>query len=176
MSLPSSYSVSPTQAGIAITSPRRRQHTAQPPNLLTTSLGQARNNGLGIVGTSQTPLSVTTLSTPFSAYPQSPYSAVPPSPGAVMRGASPMALRSQSGFSAAYNPQQWGPVSHTSPNSTSIVGEHRHDGRSSRVVALAPRPVGPDGMDIHVEVGLSLIQRIRACCLPTTAVLSSTRS
>jgi hypothetical protein len=144
MSLPNTYALSPAEAEIAIIPPRRRQHAVQPPNLLTTSLGQARNNGLGIGGLSQTPISSTTLSTPFSTYPQSAYSAVPPSPGGAMRGTSPMAFRSQSGFSAAYNPQQWGPVSHTSPASG---GEHGHDGRSSRVVALAPRPVGPDGRD-----------------------------
>jgi len=76
-----------------------------------------------------------------------------------MRGASPMALRSQAGFSAAYNPQQWGPVSHTSPNSMSTGGEYRHAPQSSRVQALAPRPVGPDGREIHTVHG-ALADRI----------------
>lgn len=176
MSTPSNYIVSPAQAGIAITTPRRRQHAAQPPNLLTSSLGQARNNGLGIGGIPQTPISTTSLSTPFSAYPLSPYSAVPPSPGGAMRGSSPMAFRSQAGFSAAYNPQQWGPVSHTSPNSASTGGEHSHQGRSSRVTALAPRPVGPDGREHHTTHSiLTDLDNCRASRFSTTTLLSSPR-
>lgn len=134
MSASQSYNVSPAPAGIA-SSPRRRQHAAQPPNLLTTSLGNARNAGLGIGGIAQTPVSTTTLSSPFSGYPQSP--------GGAMRGTSPMAFRSQAGFSGAYNPQQWGPVATGSPSSSS-AGDHRQ-AQSSRPLALAPRPVGPDG-------------------------------
>jgi len=130
-----SYNTSPDPSGIATSSPRRRQ-PVQPPNLLTTSLGNARNAGLGIGGIVQTPVSTTTLSSPFSAFSQSPAGA--------MRGASPMALRSQASFSGTYNPQQWGPLNNRSPNSSS-AGDHR-PARSSRVVALAPRPVGPDGM------------------------------
>ena len=129
-----SYSVSPGPAGIA-TSPRRRQQADQPPTLLTTSLGNARNVGLSFGGIVQTPVSTTSLSGPFSGYPQSP--------GGAMRGASPIALRTQAGFNANYNPQQWGPVRNGSPGS-STTGGHRQ-AQLSRVVALAPRPVGPDG-------------------------------
>lgn len=141
MALPHPYNVSGGPAGIE-TLPRRRQTPNQPPNLLTTSLGNARNAGLGIGEVPQTPILSTTLSSPFSAYPQSPH---PQSPGGAMRGASPMASRSASGFSGHYNPQQWSAVDNVSPNSMSVAGEHRQTGQSSRISHLAPRPVGPDG-------------------------------
>ena len=142
MSLPHPYNVSGESAGIE-TPPRRRQ-TNQPPNLLTTSLGNARNTGLGFGGVVQTPVSSTTLSSPFSAYPQSPHSQAP---RGNMRGASPMASRSASGFTGHYNPQQWGTVNSVSPNSMSMAGEPRQTCQSARTVHLAAhcRPVGPDG-------------------------------
>ncbi len=136
-----SHNVSPMPASGIATSPLHRQRAVQPPNLLVTSLGNARHAGLGIAGTAQTPLSPTSLSSPFSGNPLSPYLQ---SPGGAAGGASPMALRSHGSFSGTYNPQQWGPVGNGSalPLST---GEHRQ-AQSSRVAALAPRPVGPDGM------------------------------
>lgn len=141
MSLPHPCNVSGGPVGIE-TSPRRRQTPNQPPNLLTTSLGNARNGGLGLGAVVQTPVSSTTLSSPFSAYPQSPH----PQPSReTMRGASPMASRSASGFGGHYNPQQWGAVNSVSPNSMSMAGEHRQISHSSRTAHLAPRPVGPDG-------------------------------
>ena len=130
MSLPHLYNVSGGPAP-----PRRRQNPNQPPNLLTTSLGNARNAGLGLGRVVQTPISSTTLSSPFSAYPQSTN---PQSPGGAMRGASPMASRSASAFSAHYNPQQWGAVNNFSSTSLSMAGEHRQTSH------LAPHPVGPD--------------------------------
>ena len=54
-----------------------------------------------------------------------------------------MARRSQASFSGTYNPQQWGPLTNSSTSSPA-VGDHRQ-AQSSRVLALAPRPVGPDG-------------------------------
>lgn len=125
---------SPNPVGTASPS-RRRQQALRPPNLLTTSLGNARNAGLGIGGNGHTPISTTSLSSPFSGFPQSP--------GGAMRGTSPMALRSQASFSGTYNPQQWGPLSNSSTTSPA-TGDHRHS-QASRAVALAPRPVGPDG-------------------------------
>lgn len=117
-------------------SPRRRQPALQPPNLLTTSLENARNAGLGAGGSQHTPLSTaTTLSSPFSAHPHSAY----PSAGGGMSAISPMTLRHTSSFSAQYNPQQWGPMSNAS--SQSAIQQSQHP----RVIALAPRPVGPDG-------------------------------
>lgn len=150
MSLPYSYNHPPATERVP-TSPRRRQHPVQPPSLLTTSLGNARNAGLAIGGIaqSQTPVSTTSLSTPFSAYPQSPY---PQSPGGAMRGTSPMNFRSPTSFPTAYNPQQWGPVSNTSPNSTTSGHGHQHV--HSRVAALAPRLVGPDGKQALPKVAV----------------------
>lgn len=135
------YNVPLGRVGI-VTSPQRRQHAGQPLNLLTTSLGNARNASLGIGGSTQTPVSTTSLSTPFSGYSQSPY---PQSPGAAMRGSSPMVLHSQSSFSGTYNPQQWGTVSNGSPASSFTAGPR--SSQLSRTVGLAPRPVGPDGRD-----------------------------
>ena len=141
MSLPQSYNVSGGPAGIE-SSHRRRQLPNQPPNLLTTSLGNARNTTLGIGGVVQTPISSTTLSGPFSAHPLCSY---PQSPGGAVRGTSPMASRSASTFSGHYNPQQWGVVNSASPNAMSMAGEFRQTSQSSRTAHLAPRLVGPDG-------------------------------
>ena len=139
MTTPYSYNITSGPAGIPLT-PRRRQHVVQPPNLLTTSLGNARNAGLGTGGYAQTPISTTSLSSPFSAsaYPQSPN---PASPGSAMRGTSPMTFRSHPSFNATYNPQQWGSLSHETPvSSTRPAGS-----QLSRTPVLAPRPVGPEG-------------------------------
>ncbi|KAL2055509.1 hypothetical protein ABVK25_004317 [Lepraria finkii] len=135
MTTPYNYGVS-ASSGIAA-SPRRHRHAVQPPNLLTTSLENARAS-LGI-GASQTPISTTSLSSPFaaSAYPLSPN---PASPGSAMRGTSPMTFRSQAGISSAYNPQHWGPVGNEIPVSTTRSTR----GQSSRTTVFAPQPVGPD--------------------------------
>ena len=127
-------------SGAPTRTPRRRQTPNQPPNLLTTSLGNARNPMLGVGGVLQTPVSSTTLSSPFSAYPHSAY---PQSPTGAMREALPMASRSAPGFSGHYNPQQWRAGNNRSPNSMSIAGEHRQTSHSSRIAHLAP--TGPDG-------------------------------
>ena len=141
MTTPHNYAVS-ASSGIA-PSPRRRQHAVQPPNLLTTSLGNARA-GLGIGAISQTPISATSLSSPFaaSAY---PLSTIPTSPGGAMRGTSPMTFRSQSGFSSSYNPQQWGPVGNETPG---VSTTRLTRGQSSRTTVFAPQPVGPDGREL----------------------------
>ena len=111
--------------------PRRRQNdeSLQPPSLLTTSLENARASNLAVGTALRTPTTATTLSSPFSAHPHSAY----PSSAGAMSTSSPMAVRHTSSFPAAYNPQQWGPMNSSSPRPT------------SRVVALAPRAVGPDG-------------------------------
>ena len=134
------YARSPELDGLS--PPPRRRHALQPPSLLTTTLENAHNLGLGIAG--QTPVSATSLSSPFSTSPTSPY---PASPTGAMRGASPMVLRAPSAFNTAYNPQQWGPVSSGSsstPISTSRPVSIRQPNQS-RAVVLAPRPLGPDG-------------------------------
>lgn len=124
--------------------PRRRQHVIQPPNLLTTTLGNAHNGGVGL--NNHTPISSISLSSPFSAYPSSPY---PASPAGAMRGTSPMVHRAPSSFNAAYNPQQWGPVnngSNASSNAASRTAGTRPLSQAiTRVAVLAARPVGPDG-------------------------------
>ena len=139
MNLPNQYAADlPTTLPVP-PPPRRRQHAIQPPSLLTTCLENTRNAGLTGIGLIQQPPSSTTtsLSSPFSAHPQSAYPASPG--GAMLTGASPMNFRPPTALPAAYNPQQWGPMSNTSPQSAP------HLPQNSRVVALAPRPVGPDG-------------------------------
>lgn len=123
--------------------PQRQRHSLQPPSLLTTTLGNAHNLGLGIAG--QTPVSATSLNSPLAAYQTSPY---PASPTGAMRGTSPMVHRPPSAFNTAYNPQQWGPVisgSSSTSNSGSRPASIRQPNQSTRVAVLAPRPVGPDG-------------------------------
>lgn len=143
MSNPYPYG-STTEDGASLHSPRRRQRAIQPPSLLTTSLNNAQSFGLGLGAYTQTPISSTTLSTPFSAHPSSAY---PASPGGAARGTSPMALRSAVGTGGPYNPQQWGRISSESspvPATGSIsVATQRF--QSTTVTTLATQPTGPDG-------------------------------
>jgi hypothetical protein len=88
------------------TSPRRRDHIPQPP-ALTTSLSGLQYQGGGLASSGPTP---TTLTSPFSQTNPSTYTLYTPSPGGARRGTSPMASRLSGGYTAAYNPQQWGPV------------------------------------------------------------------
>lgn len=141
MSVPNPYIRSSEQAGPIY--PRRRQHAIQPPTLLTTTLENAYHTGLGING--HTPVSTTSLSSPFSAHQQSPY---PVSPAGTMRGTSPMQHRAPTAFNSAYNPQQWGPLG-SGPTSSPISSSRTTGFRQSqptRVAVLAARPVGPDGI------------------------------
>ena len=143
MSSPYPFGLSADQG--AVPSPRR-QRPGQPPSLLTTSLTNAQNLGHGLALGGQTPLSTTSLSTPFSAYSSSPY---PLSPGGASRGSSPMALRSAAGFSAPYNPQQWGRLNSndSSPSVSSGLTVNVHAQHpSTRTTTFAPRLTGPDGM------------------------------
>ena len=130
-------------------SPRRRHPVGPPPSLLTTSLGNARISSHGRGASVQTPASTTSLSSPFS---------YPSSPGGAMRGTSPMAARNSAGFNAAYNPQDWEPLSIGLPNNTRpTAASSRQPSRTSR---LAPRPVGPDGMQsasMDPDIGLTRI-------------------
>ena len=156
MTTPYNYGVSVSSGTAA--SPRHRRDAVQPPNLLTTSLGNAR------AGT-------TSLSSPFAAsvYPLSPN---PASPGSAMRGTSPRTFRSQAGFSSAYNPQQWGPVGNETPVSTTRSTR----GQSLRTTVFAPQPVGPDGKENTLIRGtLTDRDHPRACCFPTSTLLSASR-
>ena len=172
MTLPQHFNVPGAPAGIQISS-RRRQLPNQPPNLLTTSLGNARNTTFAPGGLVQTPVSSITLSGPFSAHPQCPY---PQSPGGALRDSSPMASRSASTFSGHYNPQQWGAVNSASPSSMSMVGEHRQISQSTRTAHLAPRLVGPDGKEGSSLARIKLIKIDRARRFSSTTVLTSSRS
>jgi hypothetical protein len=89
------------------TSPRRRNQVPQPP-VLTTSLSGLQYPGGGFVSAGPTPS--TSLSSPFSQANPSPFTSYTPSPGGAHRGTSPMAARLSGGYTTAYNPQEWGPV------------------------------------------------------------------
>lgn len=93
--------------GGSLTSPRRRNQAPQPP-ALTTSLSGLQLQGSGLLSATATPS--TSLSSPFSLANPSPYTVYTPSPGGALRGSSPMASRQSGGYTAAYNPQEWGPV------------------------------------------------------------------
>ena len=114
----------------------RRPHAGAPPNLLITTLDNAHNSSLGVGTPGQTPVSSTSLSSPFSAHPQSAY---PHAQNEVMRAAMSQSLRPQAQFSGTYNPQQWGPMTGASPQTANVVRRHQHG------ALLGPQPVGPDG-------------------------------
>ena len=141
MSAPYPYVLPPGQERDSAQS-RRRENAVQPPHLLTSALGHARNVGLGIGAANQTPISATTLSSPFSGRHQSPY---PASASGSARDGSPMALRPAGGFNAPYNPQQWGPAGNESPATSTAPHGQRPPVQSVRAPTFAPRPVGPDG-------------------------------
>lgn len=151
-SIPSLHIPSPDHE--RATFPRRRQHAVQPPTLLTSTLENAHNAswGTGIL----TPLSTTSLSSPFSIHQPSPY---PLSPAGAMRGTSPSLHQAPAAFSAPYNPQQWGPLSGTSTSSSPASRPlgMRQANSSTRVAMLAARPVGPDGMSRCSQDEISLL-------------------
>ncbi|KAJ9291981.1 hypothetical protein DTO021C3_421 [Paecilomyces variotii] len=111
--------LSPASAGAWNQPSRRRRDVVQPP-ALTTSFNGPLNPGLGValnVGYTPTPLSTTSLSSPFSQS-QSTYL---PSPGGATRGSSPMAPRNLSSYTAPYNPREWGPVGSALSNAGSAA-------------------------------------------------------
>lgn len=133
----------------------RRQHLGQPPTLLTTSSGGLPTRHLHIPSGPQTPLSTTSLSTPFSSYPSS---SLVLSPGAEARPSSPMATRSPPSLNTPYNPQQWGPLSSSTSSLLEDDTRARHRSQSSRFPRFAPRPLGPDGMTVEDPTCLQTIR------------------
>ena len=55
-----------------------------------------------------------------------------------------MATRTPAAYNTPYNPQQWG--SANAPSSSTSAALSSRNRQATRVEALAPRPVGPDGM------------------------------
>ena len=167
------FTTPPHAVGAPMLSPLRRQNAAQPPALRTTSLNNAQGLGLGYgLNAGQTPVSTTSLSSPFAVHSASPY----PASSAV--AASPMALRSPATFSAPYNPQQWGRIgSDGSPSlgSASTLSP-LHARQSSRAVNYAPRLRGPDGEKVSGLSKVSLLIAVhRTNVIPSTTVLSRCR-
>ena len=134
--------VSQTHNALPALSPLRRRHVAQPPTLLTTSLSNAHSlgHGLGLNG-GQTPVSTTSLSSPFSQQNHSPYLSSPAAATPSMLTSSPAA------YAAAYNPQQWGriPGDRVGDVASSSTLSPLHARQSSRNISYAPRLQGPDG-------------------------------
>ncbi|KAI4140747.1 MAG: hypothetical protein LQ340_007805, partial [Diploschistes diacapsis] len=131
-----------SQNGHPVLSPLRRQHAVQPPTLLTSSPNNARGHGhgLGLSG-GQTPLSTTSLSSPFSHQASSPYQVSPAG------GTPAMPASSSAVYAAPYNPRQWGRIA---GDGMADVGPTAtlsplHARQSSGNMQYAPRPRGPDG-------------------------------
>ena len=135
------HNVPQSHGGLPALSPLRRQHVAQPPTLLTTSLSNAHSLGHGLGMNGGTPLSTTSLSSPFSvqstAYQASPASAAPNS----------MLTSSPATYAANYNPQQWGRIGSgaVADFGAGTTRSPLHARQQSRNVQYAPRPRGPDG-------------------------------
>ncbi|PYI34443.1 hypothetical protein BP00DRAFT_443776 [Aspergillus indologenus CBS 114.80] len=111
-------------------SPRRREHAVQPPPL-TTALNNSQFQGLGLglgAAYSPAPPSTTSLSSPFT-HGQSPVVA---SPGGFAPGSSPMSSRQ---YNVPYNPQDWGPVGHTSVN----PGQQTYS-QANNMLRIVPQP------------------------------------
>lgn len=111
-------------------SPRRREHAVQPPPL-TTALNNSQFQGLGLglgAAYSPAPLSTTSLSSPFT-HGQSPVVA---SPGGLALGSSPMSSRQ---YNVPYNPQDWGPVGHSSVN----PGQQSYP-QANNMLRIVPQP------------------------------------
>lgn len=125
---PSESGWSPTAVNLSNQpSPSRREYAVQPPRLATALSGH-QLQGLGVgAGYASTPLSTTSLSSPFTQG-QSPRV---PSPGN-LAGSSPMASR-QSSYNVPYNPRDWGPVTggqstypHTNNSMLRVVPQPQH--------------------------------------------------
>ncbi|KAL4990609.1 hypothetical protein BDW68DRAFT_154063 [Aspergillus falconensis] len=127
-------------------SPGRREYAMQPPPLTTSfNTHQFQGQGLGVglgAGYLSTPLSTTSLSSPFT---QSP---AVNSAGAAL-GSSPMASRQ---YNAPYNPQDWGPVNNgpmnagqshysQSGNTLRVVSQHRYAAQPE--LSSPPPPYSP---------------------------------
>ncbi|KAI4263506.1 MAG: hypothetical protein L6R42_001355 [Xanthoria sp. 1 TBL-2021] len=123
-----------------------RRHVGQFPTLLTTTFAGPHPQNLAIPSGLQTPLSTTSLSTPFSAYPSSAYSL---SSSAEAGASSPMATRSRPTFNAPYNPQQWGPLRSSTSSPLEEATRTRHPSQSNRLARFAPRLLGPDGTKVE---------------------------
>ncbi|KAJ5169500.1 uncharacterized protein N7500_002283 [Penicillium coprophilum] len=85
-------------------SPGRREHAVQPP-LLTTALSGPQYQGLGAgLGLTPTPLSSTSLSSPFT------HGLSPAVPSPINgRSVSSSSMASRNAYNVPYNPQDWGP-------------------------------------------------------------------
>ncbi|PYH93005.1 hypothetical protein BO71DRAFT_484964 [Aspergillus ellipticus CBS 707.79] len=124
-------------------SPSRREHAVQPPPL-TTALSGPQFQGLGLAlgaGYSSTPLSTTSLSSPFTQG----HSPAVASPGGAAIGSSPMASRQYS--SMPYNPQDWGPVGNRSIN----AGQSTYP-QPNNMLRIIPQPRSTGA---HSDVSLS---------------------
>ncbi|KAL2866570.1 uncharacterized protein BJX67DRAFT_131753 [Aspergillus lucknowensis] len=112
-------------------SPGRREYAIQPPPL-TTAFNNHQLQGLGVglgAGYAATPLSTTSLSSPFTQSPavNSATSAAP--------GSSPMASRQ---YSVPYNPQDWGPLN----NSPMNAGQSAY-ASSGNILRIVPHQRAP---------------------------------
>lgn len=114
--------------------PLRREHVRQPPTLLTTSFGAhplSAGDTSASAGYLPTPLSTSSLSSPFTQNLPGLYTA---SPSAAARGSSPMSNRLPSAFNTPYNPQEWASVGRSSPQLGSSGQTSQHGQRPNQHV------------------------------------------
>ncbi|KAL3479102.1 hypothetical protein BJX99DRAFT_223068 [Aspergillus californicus] len=136
-------------------SPGRREYAVQPPPLNTTFNNNQQFQGLGVglgTGYVSTPLSTTSLSSPFT------HSPAVNSAGAVL-GSSPMASRQ---YSVPYNPQDWGPVSngpmatsqpaYSQPGSMLRVVSHHRSVVPQSELSPPPPPYSPPSQQQQADL------------------------
>ncbi|CAG8306055.1 unnamed protein product [Penicillium salamii] len=116
-------------------SPSRREHAVQPP-LLTTALSGSQYQGLGAgLGLTPTPLSSTSLSSPFT-HGQSP--CVPtPTNG---RSVSSSSMASRNAYNVPYNPQDWGPPGRSQAQGYAPPAPMHRTQRNDPDASLSPPP------------------------------------
>ncbi|KAL8796276.1 MAG: hypothetical protein Q9195_001391 [Heterodermia aff. obscurata] len=175
------YGLASTQEGLSA-APRRRQHAVQPPSLLTTTLGNAHISSHGIGPNPQTPISTTSLSSPFSVHQASPYPsspakpvASPPPPYSPRRGQTQETTPQRSSDVASpadtvspdSNPSLYGtPVSAATTVSPDFAPRHQN-GRSPLPRSFPPYTESPSStadtaFPAPPSVGVSASSRVRS--------------
>ncbi|OQD64978.1 hypothetical protein PENPOL_c006G08234 [Penicillium polonicum] len=119
-------------------SPGRREHAVQPP-LLTTALSGPQYQGLGAgLGLTPTPLSSTSLSSPFT------HGLSPAVPSPINgRSVSSSSMASRNAYNVPYNPQDWGPPGRPQARAPYLQPGSMHrvtPQRNNPDVSLSPPP------------------------------------
>ncbi|OAT13688.1 hypothetical protein BDBG_08843 [Blastomyces gilchristii SLH14081] len=134
--------------------PRRRENVAQPPSL-TTSLSGVQFQGAGFPASpsyAPTPSSMNSFSSPFSPM----RSSFTPSSGEMSAITTPMSSRHVS-YNAAYNPQEWGPITaNSSPAAGVSAFAPQNDATSIPPPPYSPRHPKPEETRADVSPRLTV--------------------